>query len=150
WAGSPTACTCGSSCSWLPPPRRFSRASHSRSQPPQSAITSWNGPCCTTPGRPAEAGTVKYYGTMSSSPKTPKDILDYAKKFEAKQLDLRFTDLPGLQQHISYPMSQLDESSFEEGFGIEGSSIRGWAAINESDMLLVPDASTAFIDPFYE
>ena len=87
---------------------------------------------------------------MSSSPKTPKDILDYAKKFEAKQLDLRFTDLPGLQQHISYPMSQLDESSFEEGFGIDGSSIRGWAAINESDMLLIPDASTAFIDPFYE
>ena len=87
---------------------------------------------------------------MSSNPKTPKDILDYAKKFEAKQLDLRFTDLPGLQQHISYPLSQLDESSFEEGFGIDGSSIRGWAAINESDMLLVPDPGTAFIDPFYE
>ena len=87
---------------------------------------------------------------MSPTSKTPKDILDYAKKFEAKQLDLRFTDLPGLQQHISYPLSQLDESSFEEGFGIDGSSIRGWAAINESDMLLVPDPNTAFIDPFYE
>src|SRR6202162_3766225 len=87
---------------------------------------------------------------MSSASKTPKDILDYAKKFEAKQLDLRFTDLPGLQQHISYPLSQLDETSFEEGFGIDGSSIRGWAAINESDMLLVPDPTTAYIDPFYE
>jgi glutamine synthetase len=87
---------------------------------------------------------------MSSTSKTPKEILDYAKKFEAKQLDLRFTDLPGLQQHISYPLSQLDEATFEEGFGIDGSSIRGWAAINESDMLLIPDPNTAFIDPFYE
>src|SRR6266853_1190948 len=87
---------------------------------------------------------------MSHAPKTPKDVLDYAKKFEAKQLDLRFTDLPGLQQHISYPLSQLNEESFEEGFGIDGSSIRGWAAINESDMLLVPDPSTAFMDPFAE
>ena len=81
---------------------------------------------------------------MSHKPKTPKDVLDYAKKHEAKQLDLRFTDLPGLQQHVSYPVSQLDEAAFEEGFGIDGSSIRGWAAINESDMLLIPDPDTAF------
>src|SRR5258705_3113704 len=87
---------------------------------------------------------------MTQTSKTPKDVLDYAKKHDAKQLDLRFTDLPGLQQHISYPLSQLDESSFEEGFGIDGSSIRGWAAINESDMLLIPDATTAFMDPFYD
>src|ERR1700737_139441 len=78
----------------------------------------------------------------------PKEVLEFAKKKEALQLDLRFTDLPGLSQHVSYPMSQLDEDSFEEGFGIDGSSIRGWAAINESDMLLIPDPSTAFIDPF--
>ena len=58
-----------------------------------------------------------------------------------RQVDLRFTDLPGLQQHVSYPISQLTEDSFEEGFGIDGSSIRGWAAINESDMLLIPDAA---------
>ncbi|HTD43548.1 MAG TPA: glutamine synthetase beta-grasp domain-containing protein, partial [Bryobacteraceae bacterium] len=87
---------------------------------------------------------------MTQTSKTPKDVLDYAKKQEAKQLDLRFTDLPGLQQHLSYPLSELTESSFEEGFGIDGSSIRGWAAINESDMLLVPDPATAYIDPFYE
>src|SRR6267378_775559 len=80
----------------------------------------------------------------------PKELLEFAKKKEARQLDLRFTDLPGLSQHVSYPMSQLDEDSFEEGFGMDGSSIRGWAAINESDMLLIPDPSTAFIDPFYE
>ena len=81
---------------------------------------------------------------------TPKEVLEYAKKHDARQLDLRFTDLPGLQQHVSYPITELEESSFEEGFGIDGSSIRGWAAINESDMLLIPDPTTAFIDPFYE
>jgi glutamine synthetase len=79
---------------------------------------------------------------------TPKEVLDFAKKNEAKQLDLRFTDLPGLWQHVSYPINQLSEDSFEEGFGIDGSSIRGWAAINESDMLLVPDGATAMMDPF--
>ncbi len=81
---------------------------------------------------------------------TPKEVLAYAKEKGAKQVDLRFTDLPGLSQHVSYPMSQLDEEAFEEGFGFDGSSIRGWAAINESDMLLVPDPATAYIDPFFE
>ena len=80
----------------------------------------------------------------------PKEVLEFAKKNNARQLDLRFTDLPGLQQHVSYPMSQLTEDSFEEGFGIDGSSIRGWAAINESDMLLIPDPATALMDPFFE
>ncbi len=81
---------------------------------------------------------------------TPKEVLEYAKANDVRQVDLRFTDIPGLTHHISYPISQLDESSFEAGFGIDGSSIRGWAAINESDMLLIPDASTAFLDPFTE
>jgi Glutamine synthetase, beta-Grasp domain len=81
-------------------------------------------------------------------PMSPKEVLDLAKKNGAKQLDLRFTDLPGLWQHVSYPMSQLSEDSFTEGYGIDGSSIRGWAAINESDMLLMPDAATAMMDPF--
>ncbi len=81
---------------------------------------------------------------------TPKEVLEFVKKREVQQVDLRFTDLPGLQQHVSYPISQLTEDSFEEGFGIDGSSIRGWAAINESDMLLIPDGSTAYIDPFGE
>src|SRR5436305_2275542 len=79
---------------------------------------------------------------------SPKEVLEFAKKNDAKQLDLRFTDIPSLQHHVSYPISELDESSFEEGFGIDGSSIRGWAAINESDMLLIPDPKTAFMDPF--
>jgi glutamine synthetase len=81
---------------------------------------------------------------------TPKEVLEFAKSNDARQVDLRFTDLPGLQQHISYPISQLSEDTFEEGFGIDGSSIRGWAAINESDMLLIPDGATAMMDPFNE
>ena len=87
---------------------------------------------------------------MSHGAKTPKDVLEYAKKNEVKQLDLRFTDLPGLQHHVSYPITELEEDNFEQGFGMDGSSIRGWAAINESDMLLIPDPATAYIDPFYE
>src|SRR5208337_4092394 len=59
-------------------------------------------------------------------------------------------DLPGLRHHVSYPIHELEESSFEEGFGMDGSSIRGWAAIHESDMLLVPDPSWYMLDPFTE
>jgi glutamine synthetase len=81
---------------------------------------------------------------------TAQEVLEFAQKENARQIDIRFTDLPGLNQHISYPISMLDENSFEDGFGIDGSSIRGWAAINESDMLLIPDPATAFLDPFAE
>lgn len=81
---------------------------------------------------------------------SPKEVLEFAQQKEARQFDLRFTDLPGISQHVSYPISQLEENSFEDGFGIDGSSIRGWAAINESDMLLVPDPDSAYIDPFAE
>src|SRR5450631_2954844 len=80
----------------------------------------------------------------------PKKVLDMAKEKDVRQFDLRFTDLPGLWQHVSYPINQLTEDSFEEGFGIDGSSIRGWAAINESVMLLSPDPTTTLVDPFYE
>lgn len=81
---------------------------------------------------------------------TPKQAIQFALDNGARQIDVRFTDIPGLAQHISYPISQLTEDSFEEGFGIDGSSIRGWAAINESDMLLIPDPTTAYMDPFFE
>jgi len=79
---------------------------------------------------------------------TPKEVLALAEKNQARMVDIRFTDLPGLWHHVSFPIHQLDESSFEDGFGIDGSSIRGWAAIHESDMLLVPDPATALLDPF--
>src|SRR5438477_10272111 len=82
--------------------------------------------------------------------KTPQEVLDFAKKEGALQLDLRFTDIPSLQHHVSYPISELNEGSFEEGYGMDGSSIRGWAAINESDMLLVPEGTTTVLDPFAE
>ena len=65
-------------------------------------------------------------------------------------IDFKFMDFPGQWQHFSVPVDKLEESSFEEGFGFDGSSIRGWKAINESDMLIIPDASTAFIDRFIE
>src|SRR5262252_4451132 len=81
---------------------------------------------------------------------SPQEVLEFARKNGAKQLDLRFTDIPSLQHHVSYPLSELAEGSFEEGFGMDGSSIRGWAAIHESDMLLIPDPNTAFMDPFAE
>ena len=81
---------------------------------------------------------------------SPQEVLDFAKKKDARQLDVRFNDIPGLQHHVSYPISELDADSFENGFGIDGSSIRGWAAIHESDMLLIPDPNTAFMDPFTE
>src|SRR5437660_12168733 len=81
---------------------------------------------------------------------TPVELLQYAKENGARQVDVRFADIPGLQHHISYPMGELTESSFNDGFGIDASSIRGCAAINESDMLLIPDPETAFMDPFME
>jgi glutamine synthetase len=80
----------------------------------------------------------------------PKTVLEFARKHDAKILDLRFTDIPGLWHHVSYPIEQLTEASFDEGFGIDGSSIRAWAGIHESDMLLKPDANCHLLDPFTE
>ena len=77
-----------------------------------------------------------------------KGVLDLIKKEGIVQVDVRFMDFPGMWQHCTFPISEIDESVFEEGLGFDGSSIRGWQAINESDMLLFPDPETAFIDPF--
>ena len=63
-------------------------------------------------------------------------------------MDLRFVDLPGIWQHFTIPAEALEESVFEDGLGFDGSSIRGWQAINESDMLVLPQPETAFLDPF--
>ncbi len=78
----------------------------------------------------------------------PKAVLEFAAANNVKMVDIRFTDLPGLWHHVSFPIHELGEKSFEEGFGMDGSSIRGWAAIHESDMLLVPDPSWYMLDPF--
>ena len=77
-----------------------------------------------------------------------KGVLEFASKNQVRMVDLKFMDLPGLWQHFSVPVSQLKESSFEEGFGFDGSSIRGWQPIHASDMLVIPDPKTAKIDPF--
>ncbi len=79
-----------------------------------------------------------------------ENIFKIVKEHKIKMVDLKFMDFPGQWQHFSVPVHELTESSFEEGFGFDGSSIRGWKSINESDMLVIPDPTTAFIDPFIE
>ena len=77
-----------------------------------------------------------------------KEVLQLIKDREIEEIDLRFCDLPGLWQHYTIVPEILNEDSFEEGFGFDGSSIRGFKEIQESDMLLFPDPDTAFEDPF--
>src|SRR5216684_816829 len=79
-----------------------------------------------------------------------KTVLKYASDQGAKFVSVRFTDLPGSWQHLTFPIAELGEDQFEDGFGFDASSIRGWAAIHESDMLLVPDAGRFWMDPFAE
>ncbi|MHC4223096.1 MAG: type I glutamate--ammonia ligase [Planctomycetota bacterium] len=78
----------------------------------------------------------------------PADVLALAREKSVKVVDLRFMDMPGTWQHFSVPIQALSEDSFEEGLGFDGSSIRGWKTIDQSDMLVMPDPSTAWIDPF--
>ncbi|MFN9369023.1 MAG: type I glutamate--ammonia ligase [Planctomycetia bacterium] len=78
----------------------------------------------------------------------PREVLAMCREKEVKAVDLRFTDFLGAWQHFTIPVGKLEEDVFEDGLGFDGSSIRGWQAINESDMLLVPVPGTAFVDPF--
>src|SRR5262249_12931691 len=84
-------------------------------------------------------------GTMGA-----KEILKFASDEKAEFVDVRFTDLVGAWHHLSFPIGELDEGSFKDGFGFDASSLRGWAAINESDMLMIPDPSRYWIDPFMD
>ena len=79
---------------------------------------------------------------------TGKEVLAFAEENGAKMVDLKFMDFPGLWQHFQVPMHEMEEDSFEEGYGFDGSSIRGWQPINASDMLVIPDPATAVMDPF--
>src|SRR6266480_8118441 len=79
---------------------------------------------------------------------TSDDVLEAIKANNVQMIDLRFTDLPGTWQHFSVPPSAVDADALSEGIGFDGSSIRGFQEIQESDMLVVPDATTAFLDPF--
>ena len=74
---------------------------------------------------------------------TPEKVLTMAKENGAKVVDLRFLDFPGVWQHFTVPISELNESAFEDGFGFDGSSIRGWQPIDASDMLVIPDPTSA-------
>lgn len=78
----------------------------------------------------------------------PREVLALCREKDVKSVDLRFIDFPGLWQHFTIPVGKLDENVFEDGLGFDGSSIRGWQAVNESDMILVPVPETAVLDPF--
>ena len=80
----------------------------------------------------------------------PKEFFEFAKKHSSEMIDLKFTDLLGTWQHCSFPTDTWDEDTFVDGVGFDGSSIRGWQGIHVSDMLAVPDASTACLDPFFK
>jgi glutamine synthetase len=81
---------------------------------------------------------------------TPAEVLSMLKEKEVKFVDLRFTDTRGKEQHVTVPSHTLDSAFFDDGKMFDGSSIAGWKGINESDMVLMPDATTAVLDPFFE
>jgi glutamine synthetase len=89
-----------------------------------------------------------HYLAGNGSAPDPAEALGWATQAKVQMVDLKFCDLLGTWQHCSLPLTSLDESAFEEGLGFDGSSIRGWQGISESDMLLMPVASSAVIDPF--
>ena len=80
--------------------------------------------------------------------KSPQDVLRQIKDEGIELIDLKFTDLHGKWQHLTVTSDMVDEESFRSGLAFDGSSIRGWKAINESDMPLIPDCDTAVMDPF--
>ena len=80
---------------------------------------------------------------------TPEQVIAMAKENKVKVVDIRFMDFPGIWQHFSVPISELEVSNFDDGYGFDGSSIRGWQPINASDMLVIPDPATAKMDPFF-
>jgi glutamine synthetase len=89
------------------------------------------------------------YIVPDSAKASPAALLSWAKSNGVQELDVRFVDIRGMVQHFSMPMAAVDEGNFEEGFGFDGSSIRGFQTIDKSDLLLFADLDTAFIDPFY-
>ncbi len=82
--------------------------------------------------------------------KSIADVMQLVKDHDVKFIDFRFTDTRGKEQHVSVPLSHFDADKFEQGHAFDGSSIAGWKGIEASDMLLMPDANTAYLDPFYE
>lgn len=87
---------------------------------------------------------------MTATAQSPREVIALCRQREVRAIDLRFADFRGQQRHVTIPAEQLTEQSFEDGFGFDGSSMRGWQAIHESDMLIVPDSLTAYVDPFQQ
>src|SRR5258707_13986391 len=81
---------------------------------------------------------------------TPTDVIKLIKEKDVKFADLRFTDTRGKEQHVTIPAKVVDEELFGDGKMFDGSSIAGWKGINESDMILLPEAATAVLDPVFE
>ncbi|HEX8988649.1 MAG TPA: glutamine synthetase beta-grasp domain-containing protein, partial [Rhodocyclaceae bacterium] len=81
---------------------------------------------------------------------TAQDVVKMIQEKEVRFVDFRFTDTRGKEQHVGVPVSAFDMSKFEDGHAFDGSSIAGWKGIQASDMLLMPDAGTAYIDPFMD
>src|SRR5574340_439767 len=89
--------------------------------------------------------------TRFRDPSMPaKTVLDQIQEHDIEFVDMRFVDMVGMQHHLTFPAHAIDEATFEDGKMFDGSSIPGWKGINESDMVLLPDADSAVIDPFFE
>src|SRR5580765_1775310 len=98
----------------------------------------------------SEVEAKHYIRNGSAEAPAAKEAIEWAGQTQAQLVDLKFCDLLGRWQHMTLPIGSFDESAFDEGLGFDGSSIRGWQGISESDMILMPDASTAILDPFTE
>ena len=94
--------------------------------------------------------TKHYLANGQETAPDAREALEWARETTAQLVDLKFCDLLGTWQHMTLPIRAFDESAFDDGLGFDGSSIRGWQGISESDMLLMPDASSAILDPFTE
>lgn len=92
--------------------------------------------------KPSHVNSLKFLGQF------PEELMEFARDRNALFIDYKFIDLPGVWQHKTIPMAHFSEDVFENGEGFDGSSIRGFQSIEESDMLLIPDAKSAFVDPF--
>jgi len=98
----------------------------------------------------AEADAKHFLANGAGTEVEASHAIEWAGKTQAQMVDLKFCDLLGTWQHVTLPLAAFDESAFDEGLGFDGSSIRGWQGISESDMLLMPDPSSAILDPFTE
>src|SRR5438132_5987797 len=129
-----------------PPPKAGAEATEPHDSPGVVGLFSWTSVRRTT----VSEIEIKHYLEANGTKPHPREALEWAGETRAAMVDLKFCDLLGTWQHVSLPISAFDESAFDEGLGFDGSSIRGWQGISESDMLLMPDAASAILDPFTE